>query len=100
MSTVSAAAFALASLLALLALVTLGLKTVLERRGGAPRSASSRTGPRGRCSAAPHRADQIRGVSKTFGSQLILDRSISTSRPANFWRCSDLPAPARPRCCA
>ena len=34
-----AAAFALASLLAALALVTLGLKTVFERRGGGPRHA-------------------------------------------------------------
>ena len=68
------AAFALASLLALLALVTLGLKSVLEWRVRAALGEQRGLRPRRRCRTAPTaRGIEIRGVSKSFGAHRALD---------------------------
>ena len=86
--------FTLASLLAGLALVTLGFKTVFERRGGGCAAMSheftadgSRSSRRS-CSVCPepsghHRKSRSHGLTKASGPRLSSTPSISTSRPAS-----------------
>ena len=84
-----AAAFAVASLLALLALVTLVVKTYVEWRSAEPHS----TG-RGAMSIA------VQGIRKTFGRFVALD-GVSLDFPTGrAGRAARAPrAAARPRCC-
>ena len=75
------AAFAVASLLAFLALVTLVLKTIVEYRTLAR--------PIGAGSAKAAMSIDIRNVSKTFGSFAALrDVELRGARRASSWRCS------------
>ena len=85
-----AAAFACASLLALLALVTLALKFAVERRA---RAASV---PRER----DHRMSiQLRGIHKRFGDFAASTTSTSRSRRASCLPSSARRAPGRRPCC-
>ena len=70
------AAFAVASLLALLALVTLVLKTIVERRA---RAESART-PDATAVRGHGMGIEVRNVSKTFGSFVALDDVSFTVR--------------------
>ncbi len=91
------AAFAVASLLAFLALVTLVLKTSSRRRVG---RSDGRIRARLDTSRSIMSID-IRNVSKTFGTFAALRRrQLRGARRASSWRCSGRPAPARRRCCA
>ena len=78
------ASFAVASLLAMLALITLVVKTILERHldEGQLRVAI-----------------EVRNIVKKFGAFAALDDVDLKVATANWWRCSGRRARARPRCC-
>ena len=85
------AAFAVASLLALLALVTLVLKTIVERaraHDGADRAMEPCHEHR-----SPRRQQALRQLRRARRRQL------RGARRASSWRCSGRPAAARRRCC-
>ena len=79
------AAFAIASLLAMLALITLVAKTILERH----------------LDEGQHSAWRLKSEtsSRSSARSRRSTASISRSPTANCWRCSDRRARARPRCC-
>ncbi len=109
----SVAAFAVASLLALLALVTLVIKTRGRVAAGAratqgrrpdlpPERASARAAARQRRRSAPsheHRNPQHQQALRRLPARCD-DVSAWTSHPASWSRCSGPRAAARPRCCA
>ena len=85
------AAFAVASLLALLALVTLVAKSLVEWRArGAAGTPLGGPACRSRSATSPRRS--ARSTRSTT--------SACRCRPASWWRCSAPRARARPRCCA
>ena len=84
-----AAAFACASLLALLALVTLALKFAVERRAQRERSLQG----------TPHEHRAFATSTSASATSSPSTTSTSTSRPASCSRCSAPRAPARRRCC-
>ena len=87
-----AAAFAVASLLDVLALVTLVARSIIEWRAG-------RRHRGGRRGAGAGMSIEVRDISQRFGSLPALDGVDLTSTPASWSRCSGPRARARPRCC-
>ena len=85
------AAFAVASLLAMLALVTLVAKTVLEWRSATSWTATS---------DSDHRSQRHRHQAASAASPALDGVEPRGRRRASWSRCSARPAPARPRCCA
>ena len=86
-----AAAFAVASLLALLALVTLALKNADRVEDG--------TRPGGRRTGAMS-IDVRASASASARFTALDDVSLEVKQRRAAWRCSGRRAPARPRCCA
>ena len=88
------AAFAVASLLALLALVTLVLKSYVEWRGRQLRGGPAGTDP---IEGWLDMSIEVRSITKTFGRFVAL-RDVSLTVPAASWsRCWGRPARARRR---
>ena len=91
------AAFAVASLLALLALTTLVVKTIVEWRARRQLAESARLGRR----RANRMSIEAKNITKKFGTVHRARRRESGRFPrANWWRCWGRQAPAKRHCCA